>query len=41
MELTHLKLSKTEKGFTGPNNIELYVPLDPKYLYSTKYGVNG
>jgi hypothetical protein len=41
LELIDLKLNTTEKSFGGPNIIELYVPMDPKYMYSAKYGVNG
>ena len=36
-----MKLNKTEKGFSGLNNIELYMPIDPKYMYSAENMANG
>ena len=36
-----MKLNKTGKSFSGLNNIELYVPIDPKYIYPTGNVVNG
>ena len=36
-----MKLNKTEKSFGGLNNIELYVPIDPKYMYSAGNMANG
>ena len=41
LELVELKLNTTEKSLNGLNGIELYVPMDPKYMYSARYGVNG
>jgi hypothetical protein len=41
LELTHLKLTPTKKSFNGPNGIELYIPMDPKYMYSAENRVNG
>ena len=36
-----MKLNKTEKGFSGLNNIELYMPIDPKYMYAAENMANG
>ena len=36
-----MKLNTTEKNFSNPKGIELYVPMDQKYMYSAKYGING
>jgi hypothetical protein len=41
MELTHLKLSKTEKDFNNQNAMRLYVPMDPKYMYPAENRING
>jgi hypothetical protein len=36
-----LESTTTEKSFNSPNNIELYIPIDPKYMYHTKNMANG
>ena len=36
-----MKLNTTGNSLSGLNNIELYVPIDPKYMYSGQNRVNG
>ena len=33
LELPHLNSATTEKNFSSQNNLGLYVPIDPKYMY--------